>query len=81
MNIQLETLSDLEDTKRKAKHPRPLLVKFNKAADVSKVLFKRNRQDKSFIIKPDRSITDRAQEFPFWRNAGHQSSQGTVKAK
>ena len=46
----------------KAERPRPLLVKFNRAADVSKVLSKRNRLDKSFIIKPDLSPTDRAQE-------------------
>ena len=46
----------------KLKRPRPLLVKFNRAADVSKVLSKRNRLDKSFIIKPDLSPTDRAQE-------------------
>ena len=46
-----------------AECPRPLLVKFNRAADVSKVFSKRNRLDKSFIIKPDLSPTDRAQEL------------------
>ena len=62
MNTQLENSLWLRRYQEKAERPRPLLVKFNRVADISKVFSKINRLDKPFIIKPDLSPTDRAQE-------------------
>ena len=43
-------------------HPQPILVKFNRASDVSQILYKRSCLSPPIIIKPDLTPEQRAQE-------------------
>ena len=59
-----------------ASRPRPILVKFIRAADVSRIFSKRGSLSSPFFIKPDRSCSERVQASILMRERWHLIQSG-----